>query len=271
MKDGGQQSSDGGLYTVDGFRRLQHEEGERHVASAGTPPADRGNGKDAGVTSRPMHGLRLEEPAARPVPPEPDQEGLLDVTQGELQYRGSLFSTFLIFEGDDAVILVDQHAAHERINYERFLRLYAGDDSMKNLLIPINFTPPASTYGALLDAIDSLREAGIEIEPFGDESFNILTLPGFIPENREEETVALLFDAFYEGELNLSTAEIRDTFVKIAACRASVKEGDAILPAEARALIQDLLSADVPFVCPHGRPTMVRYGKDYFEKLFGRR
>ena len=101
--------------------------------------------------------------------------------------------------------------------------------------------------------------------------FNILTLPAFIPENREEQAVSQLFEELYAGNLSLSAQEIRDIFLKLAACRSAVKEGDVLSREEAKALIGDLLKVEVPFVCPHGRPTMVRYSREYFDKLFRRR
>ena len=81
----------------------------------------------------------------------------------------------------------------------------------------------------------------------------------------------MFLEELYAGNLGLSAHEIRDGFMKLAACRSAVKEGDALSREEALALMNDLLAAEVPFVCPHGRPTMVRYSREYFDKLFKRR
>lgn len=203
--------------------------------------------------------------------PSDSRDRPFDIREGGLQYRGSIFNTFLIFESGRDVLLIDQHAAHERVYYEQFSRMYESGGAVKSLLVPINFTPPAGKYGDLADAIETFREAGIEIEPFGDESFNIVTLPAFIPDKRENATVSQLFEELYAGNLGLSAQEIRDVFMKLAACRSAVKEGDALSREEALALMRDLLVSEVPFVCPHGRPTMVRYSREYFYKLFKRR
>ena len=199
------------------------------------------------------------------------QDKQIDIHMEQLQSRGSIFNTFLIFEQGNDVVLMDQHAAHERVYYEQFSRMYEKGGSVKSLLVPINFTPPAGAYDDLLHAIETLQEAGIEIEPFGDESFNIMTLPAFIPENREEATISQLFEQLYAGKLRLSTRQIRDEFVKLAACRCAVKEGDSLSREEALTLIGDLLAARFPYVCPHGRPTMVMYSREYFDKQFKRR
>jgi DNA mismatch repair protein MutL len=203
--------------------------------------------------------------------PSDSRDRPFDIREGGLQYRGSIFNTFLIFESGRDVVLIDQHAAHERVYYEQFSRMYESGGAVKSLLVPINFTPPADKYGDLVDAIETFREAGIEIEPFGDESFNILTLPAFIPDKREKASVSKLLEELYAGNLGLSAHEIRDGFMKLTACRSAVKEGDALSREEALALMRDLLAAEVPFVCPHGRPTMVRYSREYFDKLFKRR
>jgi DNA mismatch repair protein MutL len=201
-----------------------------------------------------------------------EQEGeSFDVHVEELQYRGSIFNTFLIFEQGNDVLLMDQHAAHERVYYDQFSKMYENGGTVKSLLVPINFTPPAHAHEDLVDAIETLREAGIEIEPFGDESFNVLTLPAFIPENREEATLSQLLEQLYAGKLDLNAAQIRDEFVKLAACRSAVKEGDSLSPDEALALMRDLQVTRIPHVCPHGRPTMVKYTRDYFYKQFKRR
>jgi DNA mismatch repair protein MutL len=251
-------------YTTEGYRRLQHRQQERFFSH---PPPGVVRDRTSGAT--PIS--RLEKLTFEEGMPSDTLDGIFGTTEWDLRYLGGLFNTFLIFETKNSVILVDQHAAHERVCYERFKRIYEEGGAVKRLLVPINFTPPASKYELTFDSAQGFRQAGMEIEPFGDESFNILTLPAFIPENREEETIALLFEEFYEGKLRITAEDIREHFVKLAACRAAIKEGYTVGPDEARALMEDLLAAEVPFVCPHGRPTMVRYSIEYFEKLFKRR
>jgi DNA mismatch repair protein MutL len=238
----------------------------RERAGFDTPLQTVRNGAFDVRPASPIDGLPFE----RTVPPEA-RGGLLKIPEGGFEYRGSLFNCFLIFESGSTVILVDQHAAHERICYERFKRIRRQESGVRRLLIPLNFTPPASKYQVVLDAVAAFRQADMEIEPFGDESFNILTLPSFIPENREEETVSQVFEELYEGNLQLDAEEIGERFLMRAACRAAVKEGDALSQDEARALFGDLLVTEMPTACPHGRPTMIRYSIEYFEKLFKRR
>jgi DNA mismatch repair protein MutL len=195
----------------------------------------------------------------------------IELFSEELVYRGSLFHTYIIFEGKDFILFIDQHAAHERVLYEAFRKKINDNVSVKMLLIPINFTPPRLKYAQLLECIDIFKEAGIEIEPFGDESFNILSIPAIIPEKREEESLSCLFDEFYSGKISPNAHELREKFIELAACRGAVKEGDALNANEARALLTELMGTEVPYVCPHGRPTYIQLTKDYFEKVFKRR
>jgi DNA mismatch repair protein MutL len=188
-----------------------------------------------------------------------------------LRFRGALFRTYLVFEGEDYVLIVDQHAAHERVLYERFRSQKQQARMNKTLLVPIVFTPPGSCFGDLSEALGRFREAGIVIEPFGEESFAVVELPGIVPEHREEETISRLLDEFCAGNLGPDAGMIEERFLSTAACRAAVKEGDDLSEEEAFRLLSDLASARVPYMCPHGRPSVIRRSRTYIEKLFGRR
>ena len=188
-----------------------------------------------------------------------------------LIYRGELFHTYIIFEGPDYILLLDQHAAHERVLYEKIRKTFENNNTVKTLLIPINFTPPGTKYADLLEYIDVFKEAGIEIEPFGDESFNVLSIPAIVPEAREEAALSSLLDEFYDKKISPNARELKERFIKLAACHSAVKEGILLNEQEAYALLRDLSSTEIPYICPHGRPTFIRFSKDYFEKLFKRR
>ena len=194
-----------------------------------------------------------------------------ELDSARLVFRGSLFKTYLLFEGPDGVITIDQHAAHERVLYEKYKKEKGSRPVRKSLLIPITFSPPRSCYGTILEGLKAFSEAGIVIEPFGEESFAVVEIPGIIPDHREEETVSLLLEEFCTQSLSPAPEEISERFLKIAACRAAVREGDDLSEEEALRLIEDLGKAEVPYMCPHGRPTAVRRSKGYIEKLFGRR
>ncbi|MFW6180691.1 MAG: DNA mismatch repair endonuclease MutL [Spirochaetota bacterium] len=192
---------------------------------------------------------------------------------GQPVFRGCLFGTYLLFDQGESLLIVDQHAAHERVLYERFKQHRAsggaaGGRPTKRLLVPINFTPPRGRYGDMLESLDRFREAGIELEPFGDESFNLTALPAYVPDRREEELCSLFFEEYYQG--GMAPEEMEELLLQLAACRSAVKEGDRLSEREALALLADLRSTRVPQRCPHGRPTAVSYPREHFEKLFER-
>lgn len=187
-----------------------------------------------------------------------------------LKFIGSIFKTYIAFEDEESLFLIDQHAAHERVIYERIKRELGKSLSIKSLLIPISFTPPGTKYDEILDYLDSLRDMGIGIEPFDDESFNILTLPSFIPDNKEDETISLLMDEIYAGKV-LEKENLKERFIKLVACRSAIKEGNLLNEGEAFSLLKDLMFTRIPYICPHGRPTTISLQKAYIEKTFKRR
>jgi DNA mismatch repair protein MutL len=194
-----------------------------------------------------------------------------DFSFDNVLYRCTLFKMYVIFEGKDFILLVDQHAAHERILYERFKKSMGDPPPLKRLLIPMNISPPRSKYDEVFRNIESFHKVGIEIEPFGDESFNVVAIPAVVPDGHEEDAIAQLFNDLYEGKLSPDAVELRERFLKLLSCRNAIMEGQTLKEEEARALLKDLLATDIPYVCPHGRPTHVRVSLDYFDKTFKRR
>ena len=242
------------------------------------------NGDSGTTVQAEPHGRELFEGEVQKAPPIPSANAGAQAVPGtgadeagvqgqrtRIHYQGVLFRTYLLFEGADFILLVDQHAAHERVLYERYRAASEGGDVLKHLLIPINFTPPPRRYADIHENLDRFRQAGIMIEPFGEESFNIVTLPGAIPDHSEGEVISSFLDEYYEGKMSLRSQEIHTRLLEIAACRNAVKEGDLLKPEEALALIEQLEKTEVPFVCPHGRPTTLRLPRGYFEKAFKRR
>ncbi|UCB45700.1 MAG: DNA mismatch repair endonuclease MutL [Spirochaetota bacterium] len=225
----------------------------------------------ADMLVREPHGFETEDRVYEASYASVYQQDVFPVVIEKLIFKGVIFSTYVFFESDDFILLIDQHAAHERVLYEK-LKKEAGESTYrKSLLIPITFTPPRSHLEDLTESLETFQEAGIVIEPFGEESFNITEIPSFVPEEKEEETLSILFEEFYEGSLKVTTRDIRDRFLKIAACRHAVKEGDKLTQDEAFRLLEDLGKTEVPYMCPHGRPTVIKQRKQYFEKLFRRR
>ena len=194
-----------------------------------------------------------------------------DIYNMHLRYIGSIFNGFLIFEEDESIFLIDQHAAHERVLYEQFMEKYSKFNISTTLLIPINLTPPPGKYDEIIENIEDFNRAGIEIEPFGDGSFNIVSIPAFLPEDKETKIILEFFNEYFEKQAFPESGSIKDRFLKYASCKAAIKEGDKIGDEEAFHLLKRLFKCKIPYICPHGRPTVLRIRKDYVEKIFKRR
>jgi len=181
-----------------------------------------------------------------------------------------VFDTYLLFQNDTGVAIVDQHSAHERVLYETVMRQLTGDGApAQRLLLPLTleFTPPE------LDAIERHRElllrVGYEVEPFSGRTVVVQTAPNphprFDAARCLQELVADLAGGRFGGWQNRL-----ERFAATFACRAAIKAGQRLDPDEARELVARLLAATLPAHDVHGRPTIVQLPKEELERRFGR-
>ena len=178
--------------------------------------------------------------------------------------------TYLLFERDDGVVLIDQHSAHERVLYERLMaKMNGGDAIVQTLLFPLTLhLSPAEA-----DAFEAHRDAfvalGFGIEGFGGQTLVVQSVPmphhRFDAERALRETLASL-----AGDRIASTATRHERLAMTVACKAAVKAGDALSMAEMRALFADLAQTTLPAHDVHGRATIVQLGWDELERRFGR-
>jgi DNA mismatch repair protein MutL len=186
-----------------------------------------------------------------------------------LRVVGQLNACYVVCEGPDGMYLVDQHAAHERVVYDRLLAKPAGEQTgLQPLLEPMVLELEAPLAAALDEHRESLARLGLETEAFGDRAALIRSVPaGLGARDVIEEVTALLQKL--EGEQRVS-----DPFGKAAAtvaCHSSVRAGMLLSMDEMRRLVEDLERTTAPRTCPHGRPTLVHLGTDAIERQFGRR
>ncbi len=196
------------------------------------------------------------------------EKNLEDNILREIKPLAQLFKTYILAEHSLGLVMVDQHAAHERVLYESFLKKYsAGKIEKQRLLKPevILFTP--DEWAAMLENIEFLENIGFEIEDFGEESIIIRTVPLFIGKMENfKEYIAEIADAGRISDIN----KRRDEMIYRVACTGAVKAGDLMLEEEIKALIEKLRRADNPRTCPHGRPTYIILEKRDIEKKFRR-
>ena len=182
---------------------------------------------------------------------------------------GVLFDTYILLEQRDKLLLVDQHAAHERVLYERMMRSIDVGAAAQGLLVPqiVRITP---TERERLETYqEEIRQAGFEIEYFGEDSVRITAVPMVLGVPQVRETFVELMDQL--GHLRvLNTREKRREAILQMACKHAVKGGDKLSAEEIVRLLADVLSSDAPPTCPHGRPLVVSLSRTEIEKRFRR-
>jgi DNA mismatch repair protein MutL len=188
-----------------------------------------------------------------------------------LRYLGQLHRTYLVCEGPRGLVLIDQHAAHERMNYQRLRRRSGGP--AQPLLVPHLVQLSAAAAARVGEAAPVLAGLGIELEPFGGNSAVVKTLPRPLEKLDQTALGALLTDLADELEAHGrgdSLERLQDSLLARAACHASVRAHDLLAAGEAQALLDALDETDYGARCAHGRPVVVEWGTAEIERRFGR-
>ena len=188
-----------------------------------------------------------------------------------LRLIGQIGATYLVAEGPDGLYLIDQHAAHERVLFEKLMAQHA----MKNipsqsLLTPAVVTLPPYSGQLLITHLPVLQHFGFDVEEFGPNTFQIRAMPSLFMGGDPAVALHALVEDFEEDESPLQN-EIEAKLAARVCKRMAVKAGQALSSEEQRALLIDLESCDSPRTCPHGRPTMIHLSVDMLERQFGRR
>ncbi len=184
-----------------------------------------------------------------------------------LRILGQLSSSYIIAEGPDGLYLIDQHAAHERILSEQVINQRSHQEvEVQGLLEPVTFEVNPKQDEALKSGYESLAEFGFSIEPFGDRTYLVRTVPVLLHQKDWMGMVRELLDSFSGGDKG-------DWIEKIAisiACHSAVRAGQTLTDDEMRELIRQLEQAAIPHTCPHGRPIMIRLSSEQLKRGFGR-
>jgi DNA mismatch repair protein MutL len=218
------------------------------------------------LKSEPEENGALEEPgsSAAPAPSLPSGELPL------LRLVGQVGATYLVAEGPDGLYLIDQHAGHERVLFERFMNMHTRAIPSQALLEPALFSLPPQSASLLTEQLPTLEHLGFQVEPFGPASFRVRAIPAILTGIDPVAAVRVVVEDFEEDETPLQ-AEIEARIVARICKRAAVKGGQTLSPEEQRALLRDLENCQSPRTCPHGRPTMIHLSVDLLERQFGRR
>jgi len=187
-----------------------------------------------------------------------------------LRLVGQVAATYLIAEGPDGLYLVDQHAAHERVLFERFLAQKETNIPAQQLLEPVAVDLPPASARALADQLPALQRLGFQVEEFGSKSFLVRAIPGLLSGMDPAAALHVLVEDFEEDETPLQN-EVEARIIARVCKRAAVKAGQTLSTEEQRTLLEDLEACDSPRTCPHGRPTMIHLSVDLLERQFGRK
>ena len=200
-----------------------------------------------------------------------DEKFLGEKARLEHKIIGEIFDTYWIMEYDDKMFIIDQHAAHEKVNYERFMRtINSGNFTSQYIKPGMVVTLSASEETCLLKYMDDFIKLGFEIEHFGKSDYIISAVPSDIYGINSEGLFISFLDELCETVGKTQGSEMLMDRIATAACKASVKGGDRLSLEEANKLIDELLSLDNPYNCPHGRPTIITMSRYEMEKKFKR-
>lgn len=204
-----------------------------------------------------FEGADMKSPAIKPFDFD-------DLKLGEI-----IFDTYITATDDENFYLIDQHAAHERINYENFVRAYNKEEKASQmLLLPITIDVPPALSAAETVWTDDLRKMGYDIDNFGENTYIVRAIPDFLTMEEAEAFLNDYVDQCAEGE-KIGHKAALDKIVTHS-CKSAIKAHDRISSEEAEALIARLKRCANPYSCPHGRPTFVRFSLHDIEHMFKR-
>jgi len=188
-----------------------------------------------------------------------------------LKILGQIKSLYIVAESEQGLVLIDQHAAAERIRFEKLARKYQKGSIRQELACPVTIELSASEEVMLSSWKEALEEIGFEISSFGGRSYSVRSVPALGQRTESAESVHdLLKDLFLRGKPGADSSS-RDEILKLLACRGSIKSGKMLSLREMEKLIEELEECENPSTCPHGRPVMVTLEQSQLERLFGRR
>jgi len=189
----------------------------------------------------------------------------------ELYPVGLLHGTYIVCENELGIYLIDQHAAKERINYEKmsYILSHPGDNTISPL-VPIVVELPMNEYLILKQNMDILEGLNIKIEEFGASSFRVVSHPTWFISGKEEDIVKQIVELILAKEKKFSLEKFNDNLAKMISCKMSIKANTYIDKPSMESLINDLRKCKNPYNCPHGRPSIIHFSIYELEKMFKR-
>jgi DNA mismatch repair protein MutL len=230
--------------------------------------------------------LRAEGGALASVPPSPAAVSSLPAPESApapmvrrpaaeahaFKILGVLGKLYVLLENENGLVLVDQHAAHERILFEEMRRRMEQQGvPTQRLLLPLTLEVSPKDSVWLAEHAGLLARAGLGLEPFGENTFKLDALPTFLRADDPAQLLREIIDDLRETSAQTSRLRLGEEMIAKTVCRHAVKANDVLRQPELVRLIQDLLACELPYTCPHGRPTMIQLSYSELEKKFGRK
>ncbi len=208
-------------------------------------------------------------PSAGPIPQQSADAPSSADTLPPLRPVGQIGAAYLIAEGPSGLYLIDQHAAHERILYEKIVADREHPIAKQQLLEPLTIELGSQLAGLVAENLITLQQSGFEIESFGSDSFLLRAVPSVMGKQDPQRMLEEVAEQLAERD-DLVGQAVEDALVKIICKRLAIKAGQVLSVAEQRALLRQLEACENPRTCPHGRPTTLHMSASQLERQFGR-
>ncbi|HEU5072365.1 MAG TPA: DNA mismatch repair endonuclease MutL [Verrucomicrobiae bacterium] len=216
----------------------------------------------------------VQMPAATPVAPvaAPLGTGAVPLLQVPLRMVGVIGRLYVVLESDRGLVLLDQHAAHERILYEQMLTRVeqGGQAPLQRLLLPETLELSVRDATFLRQQMETLTRLGVSLSEFGERTFLLDALPPFVKVSDARRFALELVDELKAAGEDVNSARLGEQVVAKTVCRHAVKANDPLAGRELENLVEDLRRCAMPYTCPHGRPTLIEMSWRELEKKFGR-
>jgi DNA mismatch repair protein MutL len=205
------------------------------------------------------------------IPLSPEAETAQAERRPGLRILGQIKKLYIVAEGDDGLVLIDQHAAAERIRFELLQERYKSKKISQELAVPISLEMSPSERIMMASWQETLQDIGFEVSPFGGDTYNVRAVPALGRRLESAQAVHdILRDLFSLGKVSPASTN-KDEILKLLACKGSIKSGKELSYAEMKRLVEELYNCHNPLTCPHGRPVMVTIDQNQLERLFARR
>jgi DNA mismatch repair protein MutL len=212
--------------------------------------------------------IEQEEEVFSETPITPLMPNNSNESQFSLHPLGQVDDCYIISKGDDGLYIIDQHAAHERILYDKMSQ-HTDRIPSQQLLVPSFMDFDTTEINIISEYQETFYQLGFSLELVGPNTMRLSELPSDIPLSETETSIRQILECI-QNMHNPSSQELRHHCLQIASCRAAIKAGESLNMRQMQALINELCNTKLPYTCPHGRPAMIRFSPDDLDKMFKR-